>query len=416
MPEWFSNLEVQWEEPAMARTLESLGAFANMVMLDKRGTGLAGPVDPDHLPSLDEWCDDVVAVTNEVGVDSLSIVAAGGAGPLAIQLAAHPDLTVDRLALLGTSARFRRATGYEIGLDDEAIDMAASVTLELWGSGRMLELGAPDRSVDRTMRTWFARYERMCASPEVAAAMQQFVVDLDVRDRLSEIDAPALVIHRRDEQVIPVSHGRYIAERLGDATLIELPGDAHLCFGDAPMEWLDELRAFVTGSRTAQLFDRRVMTVLFTDIVGSTELASSMGDSRWREVLDKHDRLAADEIRRHGGTVIDFEGDGLLARFDSPTDAINAAFHLQEVLEPLGVIIRSGLHTGEVEIRATEIAGLAVHIGARVAAAADAGDVFVSRTVRDLLLGSRFEFEPRGAHLLKGVPGEWELFVVEQRR
>ncbi len=412
MPEWFSNLEVQWEEPALARSLESLGAFATVLMVDKRGVGLAGPVDPDHLPTLRDWCDDIVAVVDEVGARPLSIVAAGGAGPLAIELATHPDLDVDRLALLGTSARFRRAPDYPIGMDDEALDVAASVTRDLWGSGRMLDLGAPDRSIDRSMRGWFARYERMSASPDVAAAMQQLLVDVDVRSKLADITVPTLIIHRRDDRVIPASHGHFLAEHVPQTTFIELPGDSHLCFGDAPMEWLDELRAFHTGSRTAQLFDRRVLTVLFTDIVSSTEIASRMGDSRWREVLEKHDRIAGAEISAHGGTVVDLEGDGVLARFDSPTDAINAAIKLQRALSSLEICVRAGVHTGEVEIRHNEIAGLTVHIGARVADTAAADEVIVSRTVRDLLLGSRFEFEGRGSQILKGVPGEWELFEV----
>lgn len=411
MPEWFSNLEIQWEEPAFARTLERLGAFASVLMVDRRGLGLAGPVDLEDLPTLDEWCDDLVAVVQEIRAVPLSIVAAGGAGPLGITLATRPELEIGRLALMGTSPRFRGGPDYPIGLPDEALDSAAELTQEMWGSGRMLSVVAPDRSRDTTMRRWFARFERMSASPGAAAAMQRFLVDVDVRALLADIEVPTVVFHRTYDQAVPLSHGRYLADHIPDASLVELPGSAHVCFGDAPQDWIDELQRFLTGSH-AQGPDRRIMAVLFTDIVGSTERAAAIGDERWREILEKHDVITAAEVKAHEGIIVNFSGDGMLARFDGPADAIHTARRIQAAVAPLDLAVRAGVHVGEVEVRGDELSGLAVHIGARVAATAVGHQVVVSRTVRDLLIGSRYRFEEQPAQRLKGVPDIWELYSV----
>ncbi|SER75472.1 Adenylate cyclase, class 3 [Pedococcus cremeus] len=410
-PGFISHVELSWEQPALRRFLTRLAAFSRLVVFDKRGTGLSDPVA--SAPTLEERADDLRAVMDAAGMERAAVLGISEGGTMALMFAAgHPERT-SALVLYGTWARLGAAPDYPEGVDPELL--AGLVRLvDRWGTGVGLSAWAPSRRDDQQLRDWWGRLQRSSASPAMARTLFSSYPDLDARCLLPTIQAPALVLHRRGDQMVPLALGRYLAAHLPHARLVELPGDDHLFFVGDTDTVLDEIELFLTGARPAQPVDRVVTTLLFTDVVGSTALAAELGDQRWRELLEGFKDAVSREVERGGGRVVDFAGDGALAAFDGPARAIRCGLGLHKALAPLGLSLRVGVHTGEVEqLRGGDLGGLAVHLAARIMAEAAAGEVLVSSTVRDLVVGSGIGFTPRGTRVLKGIPGEWSLLAVD---
>ncbi len=413
IPGLLSHLDLAWENPKYRRFMERLAAFARVLVYDKRGCGLSDPVTEP--PAVEERIDDTRAVMDAEGIERATIFGCSeGASLAAFFAAAHPD-RVNHAILYGSFARLTPdPPDYPwsiAGIQD--LDEARRLfteTMKRWGEGAMLALLAPSL-LGTGEQAWWGRYERGAMSPRSIETLMLANLELDLREILPVISVPALVMHR-DGDVIPIDGGRYVAEHIPGAQFIELRGDDHWPWVGDPDEVCDRVEEFLTGQRTPAPADRILATVMFTDIVGSTERASDLGDRRWRELLDEHERLTRTELDRHQGYEVKTTGDGVLATFDGPARAIRCATAVAAATDGIGLPVRIGLHTGECERRNGDIGGIAVHIGARVMAEAGPGEVLVSRTVKDLTVGSDIVFEERGACQLKGVPGEWELFAV----
>lgn len=408
---WQSNVEGRWDVPLMARFLRRLAAFSRVIIFDKRGVGLSDPVPLTQLPSLEEWMDDVRAVLDDAGSKRTAIYGALDGGVMAMLFAATYPERVAALILEHCYAKVGRAPDYDIGVPDPLLAQMPELIRRLWINGHMLSVVAPSRSSDEVLREEFARYARASASPGAAAAMVEMLRHVDVRYVLPSIQAPTLVMHQRDAAFYRIELGRYIADHIPDAKFVELPGSDIAWFGDQE-SIVGEMEEFLTGVRPIPHPDRVLATVMFTDIVDSTRFAAEWGDARWRNFLERHRELSRRQLGIHRGREVQMLGDGFLATFDGPARAIRCATSIGEGSRALGVDVRSGLHTGECELIGDDVGGIAVHIGARVASLAAAGEVLVSSTVKDLVVGSGLNFEDRGPHELKGVPGEWRLFAV----
>jgi class 3 adenylate cyclase len=412
LDQWFSHVEAQWDVRPIAEFRERLATFGRLIMYDKRGSGLSDPIPTSALPTVEEWMDDVPAVLDAVGSKTATVIANLGGGIMATTFAAaHPE-RVSSLILVDCFARFMVAPDYPIGAPPEAIDQTLDEAEATQGKGIMLDLFAPSVANDERLRRAWARYERQATSPGSLLATVRLIYESDVRDLLPAIRVPTLVIHRAEARGFPVEHGRYLAEHIPGARYVELPGVDNLIWAGDQDAMIDEIQDFVTGVRPARTSRRVLATVLFTDIVGSTRVAAEMGDGRWQELLDDHYRIIRRQLDRYGGQEVKTVGDGILATFDGPARAIRSAVAIREGVGELGLEIRAGLHTGEIEVEPDDIAGLAVHIGARISALAGAGELLVSSTVKDLVVGSGLDFDDRGTHELKGVPGEWRLYAV----
>ena len=413
--EFWNSIEAMWEQPDYRRCLERLGSFARVICLDQRGTGSSDPVSLSELPTLEVWADDVIAVMEAVGSSQAALLGSGGGGAVTMLFAATFPERVRALALVNTTARYTQAPDYPFGTSPE---FEARIEKELefgWGRGVLLETVGPSVAGDPDFRRWWGRSQRLGSTPGVVRATRHMLQQLDVRDVLPSIGVPTLVMHRVDNRLTDVRHGRYLAERIPGARYVELEGDDYLWFVGDSDAIVDEIQEFLTGSRPTRELDRVLATVLFTDVVGSTEHAASLGDAAWRDLRAAHDAIVRNELDRHRGREIDTAGDGFLATFDGPARAVRCACAIRDGVRGLGIEIRAGLHTGEVELVGDRIAGIAVNIGARIAACAEPGQVLASGTVRDLVAGSGIGFEDRGARELKGVPGEWRLFAVTSR-
>jgi pimeloyl-ACP methyl ester carboxylesterase len=410
VPGWISNVELNWEEPELAHLLERLASFSRLILFDKRGTGLSDAVPPDRLPTLEERMDDVRAVLDAVGSPQTAVFGFSEGGLMSVLFAAtYPERTT-ALVLFGAFAKRSWSPDYPWAPKPE--DRAREIAdLERNWSERM-DLDNLVPSEDDAFKERLATYFRRSASPGAAVALMRMNTQLDVREVLPTIQAPTLVMHRTGDQDANVEEGRWIASRIPRATFVELPGDAHTLWAGNPDEVIDEVEEFLTGARRGPEPDRVLATVLFTDIVGSTEQATKLGDRRWRELLERHHALVRRSLDRYQGKEVDTAGDGFMATFDGPARAIRCASAAVAGVRSLGLEIRAGVHTGECERFGDKVAGLAVHTGARVAGAAGPGEVLVSQTVKDLVAGSGIEFEDRGTHELKGVPGEWRLYSV----
>jgi class 3 adenylate cyclase len=404
------HLEIMWEEPRVARFFERLGSFARVVIFDKRGQGLSDrPATP---PALEEHMDDLRAVMDAAGLERAALFSISEGGPMAIMFAAsHPD-RVTSLVLYGTWARLIEEPGYEEGIPRKLLEDTAMVFEEDWGGPVALPIFAPNYVDDASLSHWWARLLRGGTSPRGASALLLQYGQMDVSEALSSISSPTLVLHRSGDIAIPVNFGRAIAEGIEGARFVELPGEDHLVMVGDGDGVLDEVEDFLTGHRHVHEPDRVLATVLFTDIVGSTERAARTGDRGWRELMERHDRLVRRELERYRGRPVKTMGDGFLATFDGPARAIRAARSIADGVAQLGLELRAGVHTGELELVGDDVAGMTVNIGARVSALAGPGEVLVSRTVKDLVVGSGLEFEERGSHELKGVPGDWSLYAV----
>jgi pimeloyl-ACP methyl ester carboxylesterase len=409
VPGWFSHLEVAWEVPLLGRFLERLASFSRLILIDKRGTGLSDRLPHDRPPTLEQRMDDVRSVMDAVDCGRATLLGVSEGGPMTLLFAAtFPERTAG-LALFGTFARTFRSDDYPYGVRPEDAERFLEVAEREWGTGIGLGSLAPSFAGDADMRTAWGRYQRMSVSPGAGANLLRMNTSLDVRHVLPAIQAPTLVLHRRDDRFVPIEQGRHLAEHIPGARFVEMPGADHLYFAGDTEPVLEAIAELVTGTSAPGVTDRVLATVLFTDIVDSTSRAAATGDRAWRDVLDRHDALVRREIARFRGRPIKSTGDGFLALFDGPARAVRCAGAVLAAARGLGLELRAGLHTGECELRGDDVAGIAVHIGARVAALAGSGEVLVSSTVRDLVAGSGLVFEARGTRTLRGIPGEWVL-------
>jgi class 3 adenylate cyclase len=412
LDQWFGNLDAQWDVPPLAELRERLASFGRLIMFDKRGTGLSDPIPTSSLPTLEVLLADIPAVLDTVGSERAAMIANIGGGIMAIPYAAaHPD-RVSSLILVDCFARFTEAPDFPIGAPLTALGPALEVAEEETGRGVMIDLFAPSVADDERLRRAWARYERSAMTPGSTKALVRLIYESDVRDELPAIRVPTLVIHRRDAIGFRVEHGRYLAGQIPGARYVELPGPDNLIWAGDLDAMVAEIQAFVTGVRPAPEPRRVLATVLFTDIVGSTERAAELGDARWHALLADHHRIVRQRLERFGGSEVKVAGDGFLATFDGPARAVRCAIAIRDGVREVGLEIRAGLHVGEIEVLQDDIAGLAVHLGARVSALAGPGEVLVSSTVKELVVGSGLEFEDRGSHVLKGVPGDWRLFAA----
>jgi class 3 adenylate cyclase len=412
VPGFISNLDLLWEASAFAPIFERLGRIGRCVVFDKRGTGLSER--ELGLGSLEERMDDIRAVADAVGMDRPALFAYSEGGPMSILFAAtYPD-RVASMALYGTMARTLYAPDYAQGIQPEFIEPFVHWVEEAWGSGRALRPFC--QHIPDLPAVWeqLARYERGACTPRMARQILEANIAIDIRPLLSTVSMPTLVLHSTGDPIIPVERGRYIAEHIPGARYIERDADYHMLYNGSDTWFLPEVEAFFTGSEavSAPSTERFLATVLFTDIVDSTKQAASLGDRAWRELLDRHDTASRDQVTAFGGRVVKTTGDGVLAMLDGPSRAVECAVAIRDALDQLGLEIRAGVHTGEVERRGDDVGGIGVNIGSRVAALAGPGEVWVSRTVKDLTTGSGLEFLERGRHRLRGIPEDWELFSL----
>jgi class 3 adenylate cyclase len=412
---WVTHVEAFWELPDVARQRRRLAAIGRLIIFDRRGTGLSDPMPLDRLPDLETQVADICAVMDAAGSKQAAILGLTEGGPLALLLAASLPERCRALVLCNTAARLTAASDYPGGAPEEMLLEIADRQAEWWaaGSSDHVPLLAPSRAGDARFTEQLVRHGRAAISPGAVAHYFRQSVLTDVRELLPVIQAPTLVLQRAGDPIARSELGRYLADHIPDARYVELAGTDHIWFTENADGLVDEVEEFLTGARASPDPDRRLATVLFTDLVDSTARAAAVGDTRWRALLDEHDVIVRQELARFGGREVDHAGDGFLATFDGPGRAISCARALHDALARIDVAVRVGAHTGEVEVRGERIGGLAVHIGARVAASGEGGDIVVSSTVKDLVAGSGLTFADRGERELKGVPGTWRLFAVE---
>ncbi len=406
VPGFVSHIENYWDEPNFARWLRRLASFSRVVMFDKRGTGLSDRVT--DLPSMDERLDDVRAVLDAVDMETATLFGISEGGSLAALFAATHPKRCRALVLYGSFPRF----SFWIGDDQALKDFFEYIDRE-WGTGKSLPMFAPSRQGDAVFQRWWGRFERLGASPASAITLTQMNSQIDITDILPSIHIPTLVIHRTGDVTIDVEGGRFLAEHIPNARYVELPGVDHLPFiGDNSDQIVDHIEEFLTGSRPRDESDRVLATVLFTDIVDSTKQAENLGDRRWRDLLGAHDTAVRREIKLSRGTEIKSLGDGFLVTFDGPARAIRGAFAIGHAVRALGIEVRMGLHTGEIEMRDGDISGIAVHIASRIASLSGPNQILVSRTVKDLVAGSGIRFAERGIEQLAGLKEPMDLYIA----
>ena len=407
---WVSNIEVFWEEPTLARFLTRLASFSRLILFDKRGTGLSDRVT--DMPSLEVRMDDVRAVMDAVASERAALFGVSEGGPMCALFSATYPSRVSALIMQGGFPRRIKTPDFPWGPTKEERQAWIEQMRREWGGTFGLAARAPSMVGDERFSQWWGRLLRMGASPAAVMALVAMNDEIDIRHILPAIRVPTLLLHSVRDATIPIGASRYMAERIPGARLVELPGEDHLPWLSDADAILGEIEEFVTGARHSVEPDRVLATVLFTDIVGATEKAAALGDRRWRDLLDGHNGVVRRELARFRGREIKTAGDGFFAAFDGPARAVRCACAVSHGMQSLGLEVRAGLHTGECEIMGDDMGGIAVHIGARIAALAAAGEVLVSSTVKDLVAGSGLSFRDHGAALLKGVPGEWRLFSV----
>ncbi|HTS21151.1 MAG TPA: adenylate/guanylate cyclase domain-containing protein [Casimicrobiaceae bacterium] len=412
VPGWVSHVELAWEEPTLARFLERLASFSRLILFDKRGTGLSDRVPDSQLPSHEARMDDLRAVMDAAGSKRAAIFGFSEGGSLAALFAATYPQRTTALVTFGIFAKRLRSEDYPWAPTPEQRERDYEVVARDWGGAMDLANLIPSRIDDEAFTRRLATYLRRAASPGAAVALLRMNSQVDIRAVLPTIRVPTLVLHRIGDLDANIEEARFIARRIPGARLVELPGDDHLPWVGDQDSLLDELQEFLTGVRPIADVDRVLATVLFTDIVGSTDTAARLGDRAWRALLGSHHAMVRKELERFRGREVNTAGDGFLASFDGPARAIRCAFAIRDGARSLGLETRAGLHTGEVEQAGNELHGIAVHIGARVASAAGAGETLVSSTVKDIVAGSGIAFADRGLHALKGVPGEWRLYAA----
>ena len=407
VPGFISNLDVAWEEPYRARVWSRLAAFARLIMFDKRGTGLSDRAV--GVPTLEERMDDVRAVMDAVGSQQAALFGISEGGAMSVLFAAtYPERT-RALVLYGTYGHFSSWV-----VPPDMIDAALDRMEKNWGTGESIHLFAPSVASDETFKLSWARFERLGASPSAVVALMRMNSEIDIRPILPSIRVPTFIIHRQGDVRVNVEAGRFMARQIPNAKYLELPGSDHALWTGETERVLDAVEEFLTGSRSTIESDRVLATVLFTDIVNSTKRAETIGDRAWHDVLDRHNALVRREISRHRGHEVRTTGDGFLATFDGPARSVRCALAINEGVEALGLQVRAGLHTGEVEMADDDLSGIAVHIASRVATMAKPGQVLVSNTVHDLVAGSNIRFHDEGSHSLKGLTESVRLFAAER--
>jgi pimeloyl-ACP methyl ester carboxylesterase/class 3 adenylate cyclase len=410
VPGFVSHLEADWNSPRRARLIERLSSFSRLIRFDKRGTGLSDRVP---IPTLEQRMDDVRAVMDATGSERAALFGVSEGGPMSLLFAATYPARTTALVIYGSYARRLWAPDHPYGRTQTEWDEIIRRLEREWGGPVALDMWAPSMVHDEGFKESWSAYLRLAASPGAAAAVMRMNGEIDVRHVLPVIRVPTLILHRTGDRVTLIEQARFMAEHIAGAKLVELPGVDHIpSVGDGDAI-VDEIEEFLTGVRHGPEPDRVLATVLFTDIVGATQQAAALGDRRWRDVLEQHHAVVRRELSRFRGREIDTAGDGFLATFDGPARAVRCARAVSDGVRALGLEVRTGLHTGECEVMAEKLGGIAVHIGARVATTAGPGEVLVSSTVKDLVAGSGLRFQDRGSHALKGVPGEWHLYAVE---
>jgi len=406
------------EEPHWERYVARLSSFSRLIRSDMRGVGLSDPLSPSEEPTLESAVRDALAVLDAAGADRVAVLGPGLGGAIGLLLAATHPQRVQALVLLNTTARWIEGEGYPHGFSAEVVAQWTEAVTDASGESEVPEelndavLYAHSLASDTAFRQWWARAARRGASPAAARARARMYAQIDVRSLLSTISVPTLVIHRREQPLLPLGHARYLAEHIPGATLVELPGADTLAFSGDIGELVDPIEEFLTGRHQTRAVDRVLSTVMFIDIVDSTRKLAELGDRRWSELIQNHDSMVDRQVERFRGKMIKHIGDGALMTFDGPARAIACAASVVAGAQQLGIDLRAGLHTGEIQLLGDDIGGIAVNIAARVAGEAGSGEVLVSRTVTDLVAGSGLEFDDRGERELKGVPGTWALFAV----
>ena len=407
VPTWFTNCEVFPELPSLRGWVEAMTSLGRLIFLDQPGTGASDPVTPGALPTLEQWADSITAVLDDLESREAVLVAFGGAFATgALFAATHPSRTTALVVLEGYADPLAERTE---GPTPEELRAAIAAA---WGTGEWHRAMNPDMPWNEEIRATWARHDRLAASPATFALMLPLIAEMDVRAVLPTVRVPTLVLQHTDDSLFPPAMGKDVADHIEGAKYVELPGRNLYHFVEPWRSSFQEIAEFLTGHRAEVADDRVLATVLFTDIVDSTRRAAEMGDRDWHALLDAHDAVVRSQLARFRGREVNTSGDGFLAMFDGPQRAIRCAMSIRDAVQALGIEVRAGLHTGECEVRGDDIGGIGVHIGARVSALAGPNDVLVSSTLRDLVIGSGLEFEERGAHELKGVPGEWRLFAV----
>jgi class 3 adenylate cyclase len=405
-----SHVELVSDDPQIGSFLDALASFSRVIFFDRRGTGASDHLARNAMPAWEEWADDLRAVLDAAGSERTAIYAGLDAGPIAMMFAALRPERVSSLILSNTTPRYLKADDYPIGMSQARVDAVVGMVGSLWGTEEFIAVVNPERADDAEFVRNEARRLRASATPGNAAAQYRYIMEsLDVRSVLPLIQAPTLLLHTSHNPLVRVDHGRYLADHIPGAKFVEVPG--HGLGIDAAVV-REEITEFLTGERPAVDIDRVLTTVLFTDIVASTEHLTSLGDRRWSATLDAHERAVREQLRRFRGREINTTGDGFTACFDGPGRAIACATSITQAAHALGIEVRAGLHTGECEVRGDDLAGLTVHVAARIEPLAAPGEVLVSTTVKDLVAGSGIEFADRGEHQLKGIPTTWRLFAV----
>jgi class 3 adenylate cyclase len=404
VPNWFTNCEVFPELPSLQGWVEAMTSLGRLIFFDQPGTGASDPVTPGALPTMEQWADSITAVLDDLGSrEAVLVTIVGSLATGALFAATHPSRTAALVVLEGYAD--------PSGIADLEEQVAALVAM--WGTGEREYVINPDMPWNEEIRATWARHERLAASPGTVALVMPLLTEVDVRALLPTVRVPTLVLHHTDDSILVPAMGKYVADHIPGAKYVQLPG--RNIYHYVEPGWrasFKEIAEFLTGQQADVADDRVLATVLFTDIVDSTRRAAEMGDREWHALLDAHDAVVRAQLNRFRGREVNTSGDGFLAMFDGPQRAIRCALAIRDAVQALGIEVRAGLHTGECEVRGDDIGGIGVHIGARVSALAGPNDVLVSSTLRDLVIGSGLEFEERGAHELKGVPGEWRLFAV----
>ncbi|MDX1659932.1 MAG: adenylate/guanylate cyclase domain-containing protein [Nitriliruptorales bacterium] len=415
VPGWFSDLETMWDVPGFGDFLRELARMGRLILFDKRGMGQSDRGLPDGFPTIEEWVDDVICVMDTVGSERASLVGLSEGGTQSLLAAArHPQRVESVVAISAWVRILEREDEVSLGIPKKQLHTFVSRAVENWGSGKDVAVFAPSRVDDALFIERWASFQRRAASPSAIAGYGRTLEELDIRDDLPRIQAPTLVLSSEADRMVPAHQFAYLADNVPDVRAVELPGRDHVPFYEAPELLLEEVQRHLIGHVRAESTTRRFAAVLFADIVSSTDRAAAMGDRSWRATLDAFEEAVERTVREHSGRVVKSTGDGSLAIFADPQAALLAARTLHRDVSHLGVRVRAGLHCGQIEVRGDDVGGIAVHIAARVSDHAPGGATVVSSTVRDVLLGSSFEFTPAGTHELKGVPGEWHLFELAE--
>lgn len=411
VPDHATNLEIMWEEPSLSRFLTRLSSIGRLICIDMRGTGVSDPIPLGALPTMEQWMDDIRAVVDTVKSKRVVMFGHGDGGMMAIFFVATYPKRTSALILADAFARMLRAPDYDCGLPPQLAPKLLRRIRELWGTGALADTLAPSMAGSASFQEWLGRYERLALSPgEFARMYPSLVLEPDVRPILSTIKIPTLILHRSENSYVRVGHGRYLASHIAGSKYVELPGKDHSFYSGDSGALLAAVQEFLTGRKELPDDDRVLTTVLFTDIVGSTEHAMQLGDRAWCDLVERYYLLVRREVARFRGREVDTAGDGFFAIFDGPARGVRCALTVRDSVRQLGLEIRAGLHTGECQLIGDKVRGIAIHIGARITSAATPGEVLVSRTLKDLVAGSGLLFVARGTYFLKGIPGEWQLF------